>query len=248
MLLNFSEKYKNTYIIFSFFLLLNVLLWTSLRHVQIQWSNVPSAPSKHSAVLTGLGDSQFSYRIYGLLLQNLGDNGGQTTALYKYNYKNLSDWFYLMDNLDAKSDYIPFLAAYYFSGIQAGYEFKLKPLILYLDHVGKHGIGQKWRWMAQAVYLANFKLHNKTLALRIAQDLQSVGYKKLPIWSRQLPVLLLADRGDKEAAYNIVMNILKTEAENLHPNEVNYYVDYICNRLLSSEDATINPLCIEENN
>ena len=50
-------------------------------------------------------------------------------------------------------------------------------------------------------------------------------------------------KGDKKDAVSIMIEILKSEAETLPPQEVNYMRDYICNRILDEQEAAVHPLC-----
>ena len=224
-------------------LALNFLFWLSVREVRSHWNNVPPAPDKKYAPLYGLGDASFAYRINGIMIQNLGDTGGRTTSLNDYNYERLTKWFYLQDDLDPVSNFIPYLASYYFGGLQE--QEKFRPVLDYLIDVGKRPYGEKWRWLAQGVFLARFKLNDLDKALEMAEVLANTKNKDVPGWVRQMPAFVMTERGEKEAAYALLLEVLKTRGSELHPNEVNATKAYICTRILSEKDATINPLCEE---
>ena len=42
-----------------------------------------------------------------------------------------------------------------------------------------------------------------------------------------------------------MIEVLKESAQDLHPNEVYFMKDYICERILDEEEAAIHPLCME---
>ena len=94
------------YVILAFMVLVNFAFWTQSRDARTQWGNVPPVPSERSASMAMLGDTQMAYRVYGLMLQNLGDIGGRITGFEKYNYNGLRDWFFLGDQLDSTSHFI----------------------------------------------------------------------------------------------------------------------------------------------
>ena len=50
--------------------------------------------------------------------------------------------------------------------------------------------------------------------------------------------------GDDEAAYLFMRGLLAESHEGMHPNEVNFMVDYICNRL-DIPQARNDPLCTD---
>ncbi len=222
-------------------LVLNILFWLSVRDVKSRWSNVPPPPNIKYASIYGLGDASFAYRLNGIMMQNLGDTGGRVTPLKDYNYETLGRWFYLQDSLDPVSNFTPYLAAYYFSNVQK--PEMLPPLLDYLSDIGNRPYGEKWRWLAQGVFLARYQLKDLDRALEMANALANTKNDNVPVWVHQMPAFVLSARGEKEAAYAILLEILKSRGEKLHPNEVNATKAYICTRILGKEDAAVNPLC-----
>jgi len=229
--------------VFIFAVALNVVHWFSVREAQARWLNVPPVPSRNAALSMALGDAQLAYRINALMLQNLGDEGGRTTALKDYDYERLGQWFSLQDSLDERSNFIPFLAAYYYGAGQDASKFP--PLIDYLAEVGRKPYPQKWRWLAQAVWLARFRMEDTDRALELAYDLSDIKQPNMPIWARQMPAFIHAARGEKEAAYDMMLGVLRSgiESGDMHPNEINFMRDFICTRLLDMMQARKNPLC-----
>ncbi len=227
--------------VFFVVLALNVGLWASVKSVRLQWNNVPPVPSKVSALWTGLGDEQFAYRLYGLFIQNMGDTGGRVVSLYQFNYEDLAKWFMLAHELDPRSDYAPFLAGYFFGNVRD--PEKLRPIVEYLDVASGNGEGQKWRFLGQAAFLARFKMEDMELALRLANKLSNFDNPDLAPWAKQMPAFVLRAQGEKEAAFEMMVSLLQTERENLHPNEVNAMLDFICTRTLDEDDPRLVPLC-----
>lgn len=231
-----------SFLVFAVLITLNITLWTGLRHEKIIWRNVPPTPGVSGALWTSLGDPQFSYRIYGITIQNMGDTGGKVINLADYDYEALGRWFFLEHTLDPESGFMPLLAGYFFGAIR-GHPEKLPPVIDYLEVAAGDGKGEKWRFLAQAAFLARFKMHDLDRALELANKLASFKNPKMPLWARQMPVFVLTARGEKEAAYQLMINMLKTELASLHPSEVNATLDYICTRILSEKEAAEDPLC-----
>lgn len=224
-------------------IILHIASWYSVRDVKARWNNVPPVPSRAGAGLGSLGDLQLAYRAYGLMLQNLGSTGGRTEPLKNYDYERLKDWFLLTWLLDNRSNYVPYLAAYYFGAVPVPQ--KLSPLVEYLEVVGLEPRDEKWRWMAQAVYLARYEMKDMDRALSLANKLAANPDPTMPIWARQMPAFVQSARGDKQAAYEIMLNILKTEGDKMPIQEVNFMIDYICRRVLEQAEAKANPLCSE---
>ena len=238
------QKNKIPYICFSFFLLLNIGFWWQTHKVQTQWGNVPRVPTFEKASLFTLGDKQFAYRIYALTLQNIGSIGGRGVSLKQYDYETLKNWFFLADYLDPKADIVPMLAAHYFGAIEDA--DKLQYVFDYLSHVGARPDGEKWRWLGHGVFLAKHVLKDNDKALEMAQLLASNKSPDLADWAKQMPAFILQEQGQAELAYKIMLNILISNIDTLHPNEINYMQGYICDTLVPELTSTPKPnFCIE---
>lgn len=222
-------------------LALNTMVWWHAQPLRATWGNVPPVPSKAAASLLTLGDTQMAYRTYGLLIQNLGDAGGEARPLREYNYKHLTDWFWLEDYLDPKANYIPSLAAFYFSANQE--VEAIDPIIDYLAEVGKRPDPHKWRWLAQGVYLARFVQKDYDKALVLANELAALDTPGLPTWTKQMPAFVKMQQGDKEGAYEILVSILGSQINTLQQPEVNFMREYICERTLTREQKATDPIC-----
>lgn len=229
------------YLVFLMALLLNAWFWQSVRHEKAVWANVPPAPGENGAALLALGDRQFAYRSAGIMLQNIGDSGGRATPLREYDYVQLGRWFFLEDALDPRSDFIPLLAAYYFGGTPEDKD--LTPVIDYLAAIGQREEGQKWRWLAQAVYLARFRQNDLNRALDLSQKLAAMKAPGMPAWAKQMPAFIMMAQGDKNAALDLMTRILKDEGGKMPPGEINFMRYYICERILTPAEARGLELC-----
>jgi len=223
--------------------IMNIAFWFHSRDLKTQWLNVPPVPSEFSAMSSTLGDGQFAARVISIIIQNLGSTGGRVTPIKDYDFEKLGGWLNLHYALDAKSNLVPYIAAYYFGASQD--PSKIRPVIEYLHKVGNSPEGQKWRWLAQAVYLARFKLEDLNLATKLAQDLAVLPNEDMPAWARHLEVNILNQRGEKEAALQLMLSILKDKSDNIHPNEVNARVAYICEQILDPSEAKTHALCAD---
>lgn len=229
------------YICLAVLIIIAIGFWSKTHTIQARWSNVPPIPNDISIASPGLGDTQFAYRSYGLMLQNLGNTGGRFTPLKDYNFEELGKWFTIQHALDPISDFTPVIAGYYFAASQDAN--KLRPLINYLAIAGNSSQGEKWRWLARAVFLARFRLEDLDLALNLARKLNALENPDMPMWAKQMPVNVLNQRGEKQAALELMMGILQSSGDKIHPNEVNAMVDYICDQILIPEDAMNAELC-----
>lgn len=211
--------------------LLCVGFWWLSSDLMARWAGVPPVPSTRTASLMALNDTQFAYRSGAMTLQTLGDTGGQIVPLKEYNYVRLSDWFQTLHRLDPAADHVPMIAAYYFGATSVPGDIAY--IVDYLEQVGDSPVGQKWRWLAHAAYLARHRMDDMPRALDIAYKLSRItplDGRPLPIWARQMPAFVLAARGDQAAARALLENMLINETD-LHPNEVNFMQGYLAEQL-----------------
>jgi hypothetical protein len=192
---------------------------------------VPPVPSTRGAIMMSLGDAEFSYRFLAITLQNLGDVGRDVTPLKNYDYEKLGKWFFLLHSLDPASDHVPMIAAYYFGATRI--PGNVAVIVDYLGVVGQIPAGEKWRWLAQAAYLAQHRMNNVDLALKFAYKLVSMNRDEgieMPQWARQMPAFILNNHGDKEAAKKLMSNMLVSEKTAL-PEEVNFMKSFLIEQL-----------------
>jgi len=208
---------------------LNLVLWGVSQDIYARWDGVPPVPTRRGAVMMTLGDAEFSYRFLALALQNLGDVGRDVTPLKDYNYERLGRWFFLLHGLDPVSDHVPLVAAYYFGGTKVPRDAGV--VVDYLRVAGAIPIGEKWRWLAHAAYLAQHRMHDLQLALKLAYQLAKMpNSDTMPQWARQMPAFILNERGDGEASRKLMENMLVTE-KNAHPQEIGFMKSYLIEQL-----------------
>lgn len=237
-----KAKQLNTLkLLFSFALILNVATWLYAKNTQAKWVNVPPPPSYFSASFMTLGDSEFSYRIIGTMIQNFGSIGGRITPIKDYDFENLAAWFFLEQRLSPKANFAPMMAAFYYGASQD--PTKIRPIIEYLRVAGNSPEGEKWRWLAHAVHLSRFKLKDYNLAYELAELLAKIPNPDMPVWTRQMTVNVKNDMGEKEAAMKMMLEILKSGQDTLHPAEINSSYFYICNQILDAEEASRHDFC-----
>lgn len=221
-------------VVLALFMAVNFLYWFASSDVYGKWAGVPPVPSRDGALVMALSDIEFSYRSGALMLQGLGDSGGKTTALKDYDYMKLGNWFARLDELNPASDHVPMAAAYYFGATRVPKDIRV--IVDYLGAVGSIPVGEKWRWLAQAVYLAQHRLQDLDLALDLAYTLSKMDVE-MPMWARQMPIFVLKARGEKEDAQVILENMIAT-GKNLDPAEINFMKMYLTDELgVPAEDV-----------
>jgi hypothetical protein len=106
------------------------------------------------------------------------------------------------------SNITPSMAGYLFGQSQEPLR-DVPYIVRYLESHYDRDPKTKWWWLSQAIYLANHKLNDKDLALRLAYKLGTTE-ADVPLWARQMPAFILEQRGEREEALLIIQNILKT--------------------------------------
>jgi hypothetical protein len=189
---------------------------------------VPDVPTLTDAKISALGDEQFYFRYLALSIQNAGDSFGRYTKLQYYNYDALARWFKLLDELDARSDFIPSIAAYFYSNSQHAGDTRY--IIDYLESTYDRDPPKKWWWLAQAVILCAERLKDNNLSLRLAFKLSNTPYDNLPRWAQQMPAIIYAQMGEKQLALKVMQDLL-SKYDNYSQSELNYISYFIKQQL-----------------
>ncbi len=224
-------------------LLLCTVFWYISYDLRDRWEGLAPAPTQAESLIFGFGDTQFSYRTIGMMLQNAGDTGGRITNLKDYNYARLRDWLELSYTLDPRANYIPSMAAFYFSATKKKSDTRY--LIDYLARAGRDTFpnqAERWRWLAQAVYLARFELHDQDLALQLANELAAMPGSDMPIWTKQMPAFVMTRAGKKKAARDLLLTIAATD-KTMQAADIVQTCWYTDHNLRDSEDGlATNPV------
>ena len=221
-------RFLRHYGIFIVFCVAQVVFWGYSRNVLPDLAIVPDVPGKDVVKALSLGDEQFYFRALALQIQNAGDTFGRFTPLKNYDYDKLSKWFHLLDSLDDTSDYIPSLATYYYSQTQNVPDVRYIVDYLY-DHAARRP-EKKWWWLIQAMYLANHKLKDQELALKVGAPL--MGAKGIPLWARHFPAFIYEQQGEMQQALYVMEHVLKEyEKEKLSREDFNFMKYFIEERL-----------------
>lgn len=232
------------YVILILFVL-QLFFWLKTENIKPNLGIVPEVPTLSTVKAFSFGDEEFYFRYKGLRIQNTGDTFGRFSPLKDYDYEKLSQWFYLLDGLDSKSNYIPSLAAYYYSLTQNKQDVIY--IINYLnDHADKDP-ENKWWWYYQATYLANNVYGDKDLALTMAEKLSRYSPETAPIWTKQMLAILLSDKGQNCEAIRVISGILEEydspeKEKTIGDNEINFMKFFIEQRLEElKKDKNFNP-------
>lgn len=196
----------------------------SVRHIPVEVLLVPEPPGPAGLAAQAFGDDEFLFRARALQLQHAGNLDGRILPLAALDYAKLAAWFALFDRLDPVAEVVPTAAAFLYSGTQRPADTHY--LIDYLERHALHDPARKWRWLAQAVQMARYRLGDIERARALARELRLLPYSGIPYWARELEVFILTDLGEKAASRAILEAVLATDP-NLPDNErrwIEYYV------------------------
>ena len=216
------------------FLLLQIIFWYKTENIKPDLGIVPEVPTLSTVKAFSFGDEEFYFRYKGFMIQNTGDTFGRFSPLKDYDYNKLSQWFNLLDNLDSRSNYIPSLAAYYYSLTQ-----NQEDVIYIINYLNSHADKDpktKWWWYYQAMYLANNVYKDKDLAIEMAKKLKENSPENAPLWTKQMLAILLSDKGENCEAIRVISGIIDEyekpgKEKSISDNEMNFMQFFIQQRL-----------------
>ena len=216
-------KFIRNYGLLLVFASLQLAYWDYTRDKLPDLGIVPDVPGQVAVKALSFGDEEFYFRMLAYDIQNAGDTFGRFTELYKYDFKKLYAWFMLLDTLDKESDYMPFIASYYFSQTQHIADDRY--VVNYLYEHSKDRPDKNYWWLGQAVYIAQHKLGDKDLALKVSTPLEQST--TAPFWARQLPAFVRESRGEMDAAGKIMQHVIDN-SKNIPDGEwrfMKYFMD-----------------------
>lgn len=245
---NIKKIFNNIYLyVFLLFMIIQVFFWFKCSNIEAEIEIVPTPPNDKTVKAFCFGDDEFYFRLKLFKVQNMGDTYGRFTALKKYDYKKLFGWFKELEKLNYVSNYLPSLAAYYFSQTQ-NIEDRYYPVYFLRDHALRNP-DKKWWWLYQASSIANYDIKDHELAIELALKLKDVAPDTVPTWVKQTAGLYLAKNGNNCEAIRViseVMNDLETnntktkEEKEEELNYMKYFIKLKMEELKKDSNFNIN--------
>jgi hypothetical protein len=103
----------------------------------------------------------------------------------------------------------------------------VRPLVDYIYEHSIRDIEHKWWWLVQAIYLAQHKLNDLDLALKVARPLVD---KRVPVWAQQMAAIVHEKRGEMGDALSIMETIAKN-ADAIPERDLRYMQYFVKERL-----------------
>jgi len=218
-------EWVRNYIVLGLFIVLQLGFWQQTKNIKPEMGIVPDVPGKAAVQALSFGDKEFFFRVLAFNLQNAGDTFGSFTSLRFYDMNKLYHWFNLLDDLNAKSNMIPSMACYYFAQTQNTPDVRY--VVDYLYTHSTRDVAHKWWWLVQSIYLAQHKLNDLDLTLKVSKPLVSDG---VPVWAQQMAAVVREKRGEMEDALRI-METIKENAKDIPDADLKFMTYFIEERL-----------------
>jgi hypothetical protein len=205
---NFNIRETKVYLTFVIiFFLFQIFFWFKTEKIKPNLGIVPEVPTLSTIKAFSFGDEEFYFRNKALRIQNTGDTFGRFSPLKDYDYKKLTEWFRLLDGLDSISNYVPSMAAYYYSMTQN--EKDSIYLINYLEEHANRNPKEKWWWYYQAASIAKWTYKDDDLAIKLAKKLKDSSPDDAPGWTKRLLPIMLSEKGEDCEAIRIIFELLE---------------------------------------
>jgi hypothetical protein len=185
------------------FFIAQAVLWCFSNRIKPTFIITPYPPTKTEIEALSFGDKQFFYRKLTFKLQNAGDKFGHYTNFAQHDYHKLRRWFEALDNIDTQSQYIPYMAAYYYSIVKDTQRSKI--IAEYITNYAKKNPQQHWRLLTTAAYIYYKEIGKSNKEIKEIGDILS--RLNIPTWAKALAAFYLEDSGDICNAYKLIIKI-----------------------------------------
>jgi hypothetical protein len=201
------------------------------RHVTPNRDLLPPVPTPRLRDAESFGDPQFLFRIDSLEIQNAGDTGGRIVPVKNYDFGIVVGWLRTLQSLDSRSAIPIELASGYFG--QSQNTDYVRPIVEFMrENVGLRPQA-RWKYLFQAVYLAQRRLRDNDLALATAYQLASYDFPDMMPLAGMMPAFILEDLGRFREARAIIEKAQQRFAGRLSPDDdkfIHNYLDYLATR------------------
>lgn len=154
--------------------------------------DLSNLPSNGVIQVLFLGDRVLAGRLLMLWLQARDTQSGVLVGNLQRDYQRLSQWLIQLNQLDPDSYYPILLAGRIYS--QTPSPQRIRIMLVTVNSLFEQSPAQFWRWQAESVLLAKYRLQDKALALQYAQSLAKfTPVDVLPYWARDMQFILLQE-------------------------------------------------------
>lgn len=186
------------------------MLLGALLVVQIGWRLIEPGPSARAEALesppsaallhaASLGEPVPLAGLLALRLQAFDNQPGISIPFAALDYGRVESWLGALLALDPRADYPLLMASHIYS--QVPDVAKQRAMLDFTQRAFLDDPNRRWRWLAHAALVAKHRLHDLPLALKYAQSVARYARgADVPHWAQQMPIFILEDMGEMEAA------------------------------------------------
>ncbi len=190
--------------------ILGQIVWHGLRPQPLAQVRLLRPPPEIGVLrVASLGDPEGLARVLNLWLQFFDVQPGLSVPFRELDYGSVIPWLERILALDPRGQY-PLLAASRLYA-EVPVESKQRQMLEFVYRAFLDDPNRRWPWLAHAVYVARYRLHDARLALRYAEAIaeQATG-PAVPSWAQQLRIFVLEGLGEIEAAKVLLGGLIES--------------------------------------
>lgn len=211
-----------------------LLLLGALLALQIGWRMSQPAPAASAESLTpppagtvlrtaSLGEPVPLAGLLALRLQAFDNQPGISIPYVQLDYARLEAWLAALLQLDPRADYPLLMASHLYA--QVPDPAKQRAMLDFTHRAFLDDPDRRWRWLAHAALIAKHRLRDPALALRYARAVaEHARGTEVPHWAQQMPIFILEDMGELEAA-KIELGALLATGAITNPREKHFLTE-----------------------
>jgi hypothetical protein len=171
--------------------------------------DLPPAPRGAALRAATLGEPAAGARLAMLYVQAFDLGAGNTLPYQQLNYHRLRGWLQAILDTDPRSSYPLFSAARIYA--EARDPARVRLMLDFIHKAFMEDPNRRWKWLAQAAYVAKHRLKDLPLALRYAADLERLTTDpSIPLWAKQMQIFIAEDMNELQAAKIMIGGLLES--------------------------------------
>jgi hypothetical protein len=186
------------------------LLLGALLALQIGWRASQPSPAASAEALSpppasgalraaGLGEPVPLAGLLALRLQAFDNQPGVSIPFAALDYGRVTAWLSALLALDPRADYPLLMASHLYAQVPDA--ARQRAMLDFVHRAFLDDPNHRWRWLAHAALVAKHRLHDLPLALMYARAVaERARGADVPHWAQQMPIFILEDMGELEAA------------------------------------------------
>ncbi len=199
--------FKRHYIYIGALFVMFVLVQNIQRPGLAQHKVLSAPPGDTSLFDFNFGEGKLYSRAILLWMQTFDSQRGEITQFDELDYDAIISWLEISQDLDLQSQYPLLTALNIFADIKD--KTKLRKILTFVEQEFKKNPEQNWRWQANAVMVAKYRLKDRKYALKLSENLVALTKNiQIPAYARDMQWLILEDIGELEASVAIVKSLL----------------------------------------